>query len=574
MISSQHYKIYINNIEDLYAAFSTPIKGVEIEIQEGVYSLTKPLAIIGCEDVVVQGSRNVRLEGGKHFRGGFVQYEDNIYVKKLSETPFCRLYSNGIELSRARFPANDSRDESVTIRGKWDLGERILYLPIKYLSFVQEHVEIDVFDSWVHCFSHEYDYAVEEDRIKITFEEDVRSRIDAINKCLAQEYIDLCFFNSKYFLKKHGEWCFDKWSGNLYVQWNEDNINDVDFIVPVLENLLSIENSKSIQLKNIQFAFSNWQQPLTKQHACYQATIYKKNDSLYRPPAAVSVFNSQKITFTGISIFDTGATGFDILPFCQDITFQEGAIQRTGGNGICIGYFTEHSKIIAHKGLPYRPTDFSEVVSNVMIQNNRIKDIGIFEHAGTGILAGFCRDLYIFRNEVEGVSYSGIAIGWGWLNNALFSVISNIQVHNNKIINYLNSDLYDGAGIYFVGGQSGEKRSCISGNYLVGTRGLGMIYLDEGCSHCLVENNVCDGNALKGLIYCHDYGNALHDLTIKRNFGKQNFFCVDFNINPKGPTQKERNIFCEDIRVYTDKFDDQEAAQKIISESGCLLRVD
>lgn len=78
-----------------------------------------------------------------------------------------------------------------------------------------------------------------------------------------------------------------------------------------------------ILLKIIQLAFSNWQQPLTKQHACYQATIYKKNDSLYRPPAAVSVFNSQKITFTGISIFDTGATGFDILPFCQDIKFKK-----------------------------------------------------------------------------------------------------------------------------------------------------------------------------------------------------------------------------------------------------------
>ena len=51
--------------------------------------------------------------------------------------------------------------------------------------------------------------------------------------------------------------------------------------------------------------------------------------------------------------------------------------------------------------------------------------------AGVGIIAGFVRDAIIEHNEINGTSYTGISIGWGWTHTA--NVMRNNLIRANHI---------------------------------------------------------------------------------------------------------------------------------------------
>jgi hypothetical protein len=257
-------------------------------------------------------------------------------------------------------------------------------------------------------------------------------------------------------------------------------------------------------------------------------------------------------------------TGLDVSPYSHHVTFEKGKIYASGGNALTIGYFREEEQ---NQMPAYIPKTKEELVSGVYIRNNEIDTTGIFDKAGTGVHVGHCRDLYVEDNTITNTSYSGIAAGWGWTSNEP-SCITNFQINRNQITKYLSSVLVDGAGVYVLGGQSGEIRSSVSENYIEGTNGFGVVYLDEGASYIDATGNALVGDGHFGLLFCHDKANKLQSLHLNGNYGTKNRWHIGMNTLPDGLPQSERDIVCEGLIEFDPTDIKDEKLAEIIKNAG------
>lgn len=561
--------VHIDSDNALAAALKKRLNDTVWEIAAGAYRLPATIDLSGVKNFTLHGNGGVTLEGGARFAGGFTAAGKNVYTKKLGVAPFRRLFAEGKELPCCRLPRAEESGEKDLIRGKWDLEKEELLLPPDCLDYVQKGIEIDALVAWIHCVDRDYEYRVEEDGVVVLFSADVRARVSALNRCMSLDYLTVYFKNHPAFLSRHGDWCYDRASGSLWVYWTKGDIETAEFLYPCLETLLYADGCENIHVAGVEFRYSNWTYPAEHALSCMQSTMYEEDGERRRPPAAVQVRRSSNVYFNRCAVTYSAATAFDAGPFCRNVTLEDSRVTHAGGNALTVGYFAERDASIKNAQMPYLPESLEEVTDNVRILNNEIAFAGECDNSGTGIAAGFCRNLYIEHNDIHDTAYSGIAAGWGWRTNKPFSVITNFQIRFNRIVNYLNSHFYDGAGIYILGGQSGEKISVIEGNYIAGESGLGMLYLDEGASYCEVKNNVLEGDAVHGLLYCHDIGNDLHHLRLLGNYGVRDYVRTDFHMDPEGPSQEERNIVCDGLKVFNpEKKSEDPALWRIVQAAG------
>jgi hypothetical protein len=111
-----------------------------------------------------------------------------------------------------------------------------------------------------------------------------------------------------------------------------------------------------------------------------------------------------------------------------------------------------------------------------------------------GHKCGFVKGINIEHNEVSEVSYTGIAVGWGWTKS--INAMSNNRIVANKIHHY-GKHMYDVAGIYTLSAQPG---SAITHNYVDSIYKAPYahdpnhwfyLYTDEGSAYFTVKDNWC-----------------------------------------------------------------------------------
>ena len=155
-------------------------------------------------------------------------------------------------------------------------------------------------------------------------------------------------------------------------------------------------------------------------------------------------------------------------------------IHDLGGGGVYIGEGTEE------------PIPQNIAVSHNTADNCFIHDGGHLFHGSHGVFIGRSSYNNITHNEISNFDYTGIAVGWSW-------GFDESTAHHNKIdFNHIHhigngSGLSDMGGIYTLGISPGttERNNHIHDiyHYPYCSHGSG-IYLDEGSSDMLVENNV------------------------------------------------------------------------------------
>jgi hypothetical protein len=172
------------------------------------------------------------------------------------------------------------------------------------------------------------------------------------------------------------------------------------------------------------------------------------------------------------------------------------------GNGVNIG---EPQVEVPNASAIAAGTALNPVSHGNAVVFNRIERCGAVYHGAVGVWVGMAKATEVSSNEIHHLPYTGISVGWNWSTTPTVcegNVISSNHIHH--VIQLLS----DGAGIYTLGRQPGTVlRGTVIHDAPVnaGRAESNGIFMDEGSSEMLVENNVIY-NIAKSPIRFHKAG--------------------------------------------------------------------
>ena len=156
-----------------------------------------------------------------------------------------------------------------------------------------------------------------------------------------------------------------------------------------------------------------------------------------------------------------------------------------------------------------------EVSKRTIIDNNYITRVGEFNLGAPGIQLYYTEGAEISNNHIKDVPYSGICVGWGWLNTTDSTTAKNNKVINNRVENYAMRT-YDAGGIYLLGTQSDNL---VDGNYFKNQpNAYYALYLDSGSENATLTNNVTENVAMVYGIGTMNDASTKKNLVIKNNY--------------------------------------------------------
>ncbi|HXM61830.1 MAG TPA: right-handed parallel beta-helix repeat-containing protein [Terriglobales bacterium] len=215
-------------------------------------------------------------------------------------------------------------------------------------------------------------------------------------------------------------------------------------------------------------------------------------------PAAVDCENCQHVTFDGISVRHTSASGLQIAsldshsgPSASNDLIQNSAFYDLGSSGIHIGHAPSGSDVT------------SSVVHSVTVQNNIVQGYSRIFADGEGLAQGDGNNIVYLHNDIDDGYHAGISIcqsGCPGDNG------NNIVAQYNRIWNMMQGITSDGGALYYDIGnltKSGTGNQVLNNlihdvtdasiidQKILGTGYGGHgVYLDAQTAGMNVENNV------------------------------------------------------------------------------------
>ncbi len=310
------------------------------------------------------------------------------------------------------------------------------------------------------------------------------------------------FENALEFLDQPGEWYLDESKGVLsYMPRTGEDMTKATVVAPMVETMVSIAGASTtnqagyLWFQGITFAHSTYMRPsqsgfLDGQAGQYNLTATTDNkQTVGRPAAGVSVMNANHIHFERNIFTQMGATGLDFISGTHDDMIIGNVVTDIAGNGISIGKFTAGDTTEYH--VPYNPTDKNEICTSDTIKDNYIHNVTTEFQGGTGIAAGYPKQLDIEHNEIAYTNYTGVSVGYGWTSTV--NAMSNNYINYNNI-HHVTQIMADGAALYTLSNQ--QPASQMEYNYIhdyqtsqwadYGDQG---IYLDEQTSGYTIAHN-------------------------------------------------------------------------------------
>jgi hypothetical protein len=386
--------------------------------------------------------------------------------------------------------------------------------------------------------------------------------------------------NARELLKRPGQFYFDRATHRLfYFARPGENMARATVVAPLSEGLIRItgistnDRVKNLTFVGLTFSFDHWllEQVGDSRGICGMQSLglYTKfradgnwhkdhYDLCELPGATVDLNNCQDIRFErnhfthlasgcGISL------GNDVV----DSSVEGNVFQDLSGNAVNVGH-PQHYLI---GDGPRFKAGVEGVCARDTIKNNWIRKVCLDFKQGEAISGFFTEAVEISHNDIQGVPYGGIALGWWWGDSKIpaSKVPKNNVIAGNRIVDTQQLLRGDGGGIYVLGEQPGGR---IESNYVrSATRAL---YADDGSAYWVFRRNVVDTRKPgdeQGLDqdsklnpWLHLWTDRIHDLVIDDNY------TTITNVVNKG-----RN--CEPTRLHVENPLSADA-QAIIDSAG------
>jgi len=442
------------------------------------------------------------ISGGKLITGWTIfDKSKNIYRAPVKSMEFRQLYVNGKRAIRARQP-NTGNNQIVA----WDKPNKIVKVNKSQVSNWKNLSKVEIVTVNQFTSNHLRIASINTDSTlaRITIKD---TEANILNHVVgAFSYNNYWFENAYEFIDRKGEWYLNSSDGFVYYKpAMDDNMADIEVIVPYLETIVKIEGSsldnpvQHLQFLGIGFSYATWLWPNNNGCVEYQAfhpfsTVqtelegkYKEfgNEENFGAPAGVYVAKAESVVFDRCSFKHMGANGIKLHYGTHNCKLIGNVVFDISGNGI---YEMKQNDDNLPSMAKYNPKDIREVSSNDLISNNYVSTCGVDYKGSVGIFCGYTKNVTIAHNEVCNMPYTGISVGWGWRGLKDTTVMSDNKIVDNYV-HTVNNDtiMWDGGGIYTLGDQ---PNSLCNNNYCV-SRCKGL-YFDEGTGHYSISNNVVD----------------------------------------------------------------------------------
>jgi len=286
--------------------------------------------------------------------------------------------------------------------------------------------------------------------------------------------------NAYELLDAEGEWYLDRTSAasTLYYKPRAgEDMSTAEVYLPRVQTLVSCSGVNNVEFRGIAFEHATWLFPNTANgFACLQADarISGSNENIYtQMPGNIMLNYCSNVIFNSCTFTHLGSTALQLYSGCKNNTLYNNRFIDISGSAISIGNLNDSF-----------PSPENLIKDNTA-DNNFIARTALEYKGCVGILVGYTEHTVLLHNEMHGMPYTGISLGWGW-SNTVTAAAGNEIAYN--LIDSVMTSLEDGAGIYLLSAQPGTQ---VHHNYIRNEMNEGAaLYADEGSSYMRIHHNV------------------------------------------------------------------------------------
>jgi hypothetical protein len=363
--------------------------------------------------------------------------------------------------------------------------------------------------------------------------------------------------NAFEFLDAPGQFYFNRATHKLYYfARNGEDMATAQVIAPMSEGLLKISGTSTNERVNhlafngLTFAYDHWlledvggSRGMVGVQSLGLYTKFRADGNHHKshynicdlPQATVEICNAQNIRFER-NIFTHLASG-SAVSLANDVVDSEivgNVFNDIAGNAVNVGHPQHYAigdgpRYVGSAGLPARldagrshqravpeagaPNNVEGVCARDKISNNFIRNVSREFKQGEAISGFFTEAVEVSHNDIAGVPYGGIALGWWWGNAEIpaSTVPKNNSIIANKVFDTQQELPKDGGAIYVLGEQPGGR---IESNYVHSLSRL--LYADDGSAFWKILRNVLDPQPKGKWLFL--WTPRIHDLRIENNF--------------------------------------------------------
>jgi hypothetical protein len=357
---------------------------------------------------------------------------------------------------------------------------------------------------------------------------------------LARFYVE----NAFELLDAPGEWYLNRKTGSLYyMPLPGEQISKAEAVAPVLEQLVFFDgdpkNDHAIEyltFRGLTFAHSEWWLPADDRNDKYQ----RQAASFH--PGAIELTGVGHCTFDQCTVAHLSSYAIHFSRGCDHDLVTRCNLLDLGTGGVKIGEPDRIGNVPPNIPNPF-PDDPKLETHDIEVSDSVIREGGRVFHQGHGILIGQSYNNLISHNDIRDFYQIGISVGWTWGYGKSLAHDNIIEYnHIQKIGQGWSSDL---GGIYTLGPQPGTvlRYNLIHDVECADYVGRG-VYLDEGSTGVLVENNIMYNTSTGGFGLNYGRRNIIRNNIFA--FGKQAQIEYAGNMAKAPPGSSytlDRNIF-------------------------------